>query len=197
MHLDVGILVVPSEAGSDSGTSAPGHWTLRAVFREHAGYVWRVLRHLGVAEAELDDACQEVFVVVSRRLAEYEPRASMRSWLYGIARRVASQFRRRSPRRREEPLETLPERAREPEQVAALERAQARDALYAILDELRTEQREVYVLYEIEQLTMPEVAEALGCPVQTAYSRYRSARKYVQAEVQRLASHEPLRRETP
>ena len=150
-----------------------------AVFREHAPYVWRVMRRLGVREADAEDLCQEVFVVVHRRLAEFEGRSSLRTWIYGIAIRVASDHRRRAHVRREQPTEEVPEERRSAPQIAELEREQARAMLDAALRELDEDKRAVFVLYEIEGLEMKDVAEAVGCPLQTAYSRLHAARKRV------------------
>src|SRR4051812_1143348 len=75
--------------------------TVAEVFREHAPFVWRALRRLGVREADVEDACQEVFVVVHRRLADFEGRSSVRTWVYGICVRVASDWRKRAHVRRE------------------------------------------------------------------------------------------------
>src|SRR5262245_7483674 len=69
--------------------------SVRQIFDEHARYVWRTLRHLGVADADLEDVCQEVFVTVHRKLPEFEGRSKLRTWLYGICLRVASDYRRR------------------------------------------------------------------------------------------------------
>ncbi|HJL17363.1 MAG TPA: sigma-70 family RNA polymerase sigma factor [Sandaracinaceae bacterium LLY-WYZ-13_1] len=164
----------------------------RDLFRAHAAYVFRLLRHFGVDDAELDDATQDVFVVVHRRVSDLDDRGSPRSWLYGIARRVASQYRRRSPRRRERPLSASPERSVAPTQLEAVQRRQARETLHALLGQLPEAQREVFVLYEIEQLPMRDVAETLGCPLQTGYSRLRTARDKLE---QLLAA--PTRRSTP
>ncbi|MBS2013464.1 MAG: RNA polymerase sigma factor [Deltaproteobacteria bacterium] len=159
------------------------------IFREHGPFVWRALRRLGVAPSDADDACQEVFVVVYRKLGEYEGRAQMRTWLYGIAVRVAAAHRRKAHTRHEVPTEepvgpetataTTPEgEAADREALAILDRA---------LDELDEDKRAVFVLYEIEGLEMPEVAEALSCPVQTAYSRLHAARKDVERAMKRAA----------
>ena len=71
------------------------------IFREHAPFVWRVVRRLGVAESDTADVCQEVFVVIHRRLAEFEGRSSVRTWVYGICVRAVSDYWRRVLRRRE------------------------------------------------------------------------------------------------
>ena len=159
------------------------------IFREHGPFVWRALRRLGVAPSDADDAVQEVFVVVYRKLGEYEGRAQMRTWLYGIAVRVAAAHRRKAHTRHEVPTEepvapetstgTTPEgEAADREALALLDRA---------LDELDEDKRAVFVLYEIEGREMPEVAEALSCPVQTAYSRLHAARKDVERAMKRAS----------
>jgi RNA polymerase sigma-70 factor (ECF subfamily) len=161
------------------------------VFDEHARYVWRTLRHLGVAEQDLDDASQEVFVVVLRRLSDFEGRSALRTWIYGICTRVASEHRRSTRRRREDPTPSPPVRSAPAHQVEDVERARAQERLLAVLDELDDDRRAVFVLYEIERLQMSEVAEAIGCPVQTAYSRLHSARRQLIAAYDAAA---PVRR---
>ena len=154
---------------------------VRAVFDEHARYVWRALRHLGVPEADVEDLCQEVFVVVQRKLADFEGRSELRTWLYGICLRVASDHRRRAHVRRERPHADPSEGlAAAPGQNPDVQ-VEARLALQALLDELDEDKRAVLVLYELEGLTMKEVAEVVGCPLQTAYSRLHAARTHVRA----------------
>lgn len=154
----------------------PAREEFRAIFREHAPFVWRALRRLGVAEADVEDVAQEVFLVVHRRLAEFEGRSRMSTWIYGICLRVASDHRRRAHVRRERPTDRPPERVGSAPQPKELEQRQARALLDAALARLDEPKRAVFVLYEIEELPMKEVAEALGCPLQTAYSRLHAAR---------------------
>lgn len=148
---------------------------LDALFREHARYVWRCLRHLGVADADVDDVCQEVFITAQRKLPEFEGRSTLRSWLYGIALRIASDHRRSAYVRRErafaDPGELDDTSGRDPHADT-----EARQALHVLLGELDQDRRDVVVLYEIEGFSMKEVAELVGCPLQTAYSRLYSAR---------------------
>ncbi len=158
---------------------------LTAIFREHAPFVWRALRRLGVHERDVEDVCQEVFVVVHRKLGDFEGRSSMRTWIYGICARTASDYRRSGRVRREIVTDAPPEAAGDAAQHDAVALRQARATLDKILDELDDDKRAVFVLYEIEELTMAEVAEALGCPLQTAYSRLHAARKAVEASVER------------
>lgn len=158
---------------------------LSAVFRDHAPYVWRVLRKLGIPEAEAEDLCQEVFVVVHRKLPEFEGRSSLTTWLYGICVRTASDHRRRARVRHEQVTEDVPEGRESAPQAKDLARRQARALLDSALESLDEDKRAVFVLFEIEDLTMNEVAVSVGCPLQTAYSRLYAARDIVQRHFER------------
>lgn len=160
--------------------------SLPEIFRQYAPFVWRALRRLGVPEADVEDVCQEVFVVVHRKLGDFEGRSSLRTWIYGICARTASDYRRSGRVRREVVTDAPPDTAHEGGQHDAVALRQARAKLDRILDTLDDDKRAVFVLYEIEELTMAEVADSLGCPLQTAYSRLHAARKIVEAGV---ASH--------
>jgi RNA polymerase sigma-70 factor (ECF subfamily) len=163
----------PSEHGS-----AP---TLAELFTAHAGFVWSLLRRLGVRVADVEDVSQEVFVVAHRRLPSFEPRANPRTWLYGIAVRVASDYRRSARIRREELAASPPEPSLDAPQESALNAKRGLAWLDEVLEQLDDDKRAVFVLYEIEQLTMSEIAPIVGAPLQTAYSRLHAARKHVQA----------------
>jgi RNA polymerase sigma-70 factor (ECF subfamily) len=162
--------------------------TAAEVFRQHAPFVWRSLRALGVAQADVADVCQEVFVTVHRKLPTFEGRSTLRTWLYGICTRTASDYRRRAPRRREVLTDDPPDEGTNGGADEAVALRQARRLLNRILDELTEEQRAVFVLYEIEELSMSDVAEALGCPLQTAYSRLSAARRHVEIRATALGS---------
>jgi RNA polymerase sigma-70 factor (ECF subfamily) len=151
--------------------------TFSTLFADHAPYVLRVMRHLGVAERDIQDQCQEVFVAVFRGLSGFAGRSSLRTWIYGICVRVASNHRRRAHVRRERPVSELPEQASPAVQDEALEERRGHPSLRRWLDRLAPEQRDVFVLYELEELSMKEVAEVCGCPLQTAYSRLHAARR--------------------
>ena len=146
------------------------------VFSEYAPFVLRVLRHLGVPTADLQDQAQEAFVAVFRALPSFAGRSSLRTWVYGICVHVASNYRRRAYVRRERSVSEPPEQVQAADQDEAFERSQGWPALRRLLDTLDAEKREVFVLYELEELSMREVAEACGCPLQTAYSRLHAAR---------------------
>lgn len=158
----------------------------RALVNEHFDFVWRLLRRLGVPAADADDAAQQVFIVGTRRLADIAA-GSERTFLYGSALRVASTMRRDSARR-----ERFMQRgAGEPEPAVRTphEEVERREAL-AVLDELLSamdnEQREVFVLCEIEELSAPQVATLVAVPVGTVASRLRRARQTFTSELERL-----------
>ncbi len=155
----------------------PARDDFRAIFRAHAPFVWRVLRRLGVAESDVEDVAQEAFLVVHRRLPEFEGRSQLSTWIYGICVRVASDHRRRAHVRREQPTDRPPERVGSAPQPKELEQRQARALLDTALAHLDDDKRAVFVLFEIEEVPMKEVADALGCPLQTAYSRLHAARR--------------------
>jgi RNA polymerase sigma-70 factor, ECF subfamily len=154
------------------------------LYESEFAYVWRNLRRLGVSDAQLDDATQDVFLVVYRRLDDFESRSTLRTWIFGIVLRVASTYRRTAARRRTEPLE---ENAANAEFAAEemVDRAQAGRLLRRLLDDLDDDRRAVFVMAELEQMTAPEIAEALGVNLNTVYSRLRIARRDVNAALER------------
>lgn len=158
---------------------------LRQVFDEHARYVWRVLRHLGIPDAELDDLCQDVFLVVHRQLPSFEGRSKLSTWLYGICVRTASDYRRRARVRYERPSADPAASLEADSGLSPDARVGAKHELLHLLATLDEEKRTVLVLYEIEGLGMNEVAEIVGCPLQTAYSRLHAARALVLAAAER------------
>jgi RNA polymerase sigma-70 factor (ECF subfamily) len=145
------------------------------VYATHVAFVWRVLRTFGLSEAQLEDAVQDVFLVVHRRLAEWEGRAAMTTWLFAIARRVAAAHRRRAGGDRTEEL--VEEPAGGDDTFAAMSRAQAAATVFAILQQLDEDKRIVLALVELEGLSVPEVARMLDLNLNTAYSRLRLARQ--------------------
>lgn len=165
---------------------------LATVFREHGPFVHRILRRLGVHPADVDDAFQEVFIVIHRRLAEFEPEASVRPWVYGICVRVASRARRRRTTSREVAAEEASEPMDPTTPIDSVATKQACEVLSVILNEIDDDKRAVYVLHELEDLSVPEVAKALGCPVQTAYSRLRTAQRAVADAVRKYRLREGI-----
>ena len=153
---------------------------LRTMMDDHFETVWRSLRRLGVPESGADDSAQQVFVVASRRLTEIEV-GGERGYLLGIALRVASDARRSLRRRREVPIDTetvsLSTLAGPPQPDEALEQKRALEVLATLLDDMPDELREAFVLFELEELSAPEVARVLSVPVGTVASRVRRARE--------------------
>jgi len=154
------------------------HVDFDELFETHAGFVWRALGRLGVATGDLADASQEVFIVIHRQLPGFEGRSSLKTWMYEICLRVAGAYRNKAFRRREQVGEA-PVASYEARQEDELDWRRARAYLMAVLAQLDEEKREVFVLYDLEGLSMPEVVEVLHCPITTAYSRLEAARKVV------------------
>lgn len=154
-----------------------------AVYRSNYDFVWRCVRRLGVPSARLDDATQEVFVIVHRRLRDYNGRAPLRSWLFGILRKVAATQRRRAQREACPPDSGLTAVPASPEDQFA--RQQAADWVERFLDRLDEEQRAVFVLAECEGVSVVETARTLGINANTAYSRLRLARRRFVRAVER------------
>jgi RNA polymerase sigma-70 factor (ECF subfamily) len=145
---------------------------------------------MGVPESDVPDVAQEVFVILRRKLHNVRSPAALRSFIYGIALREASDHRRQARVRYERVAPSLPEAPVEPTQERELERARAIALLERALGHLDEDKRAVFVLYELEELDMREVASAVGCPLQTAYSRLHAARAAVTAAFER-AGHTP------
>jgi RNA polymerase sigma-70 factor (ECF subfamily) len=153
--------------------------------------LWRSLRRLGVPEADVEDAAQEAFVVIHRKLPEFEGRSSLKTWIFGICMRVASDWRKRAHIRREAPMEEAPERTTSGETpTRQIAMKQARTVLDQALAGLDEDKRAVFVLFELEQASMHEVAEAVGVPLQTAYARLYAARRFIETW---LAEHQEAR----
>ncbi len=172
---------LPAESFPCSG-AAP---SFEHVFQEHAAFVWRALRRLGVHASDVEDVCQEVFLTVHRRLDAFEARASLRTWIYGITVRTAANERRKQ-RRRPEDLVEAPDAIVPEQQIEQLQQRQAVAMLDAVLDRIDDEKRAVFVLFEIEEVPMRDVAEAVGCPLQTAYARLYAGRRQYDAALRRL-----------
>jgi RNA polymerase sigma-70 factor (ECF subfamily) len=159
------------EAGPVMGPRLP----FRQIFDQHIAAVGRTLRYLGVAEADLTDAAQEVFLVVNRRYGEFHGRAALSTWIHEICIRVAMDRNKRRKRRREDIVSEPPEVRVDADQHASLERQEERALVRRLLDQLDERQRQIIVLHEIERLPMRLVAEIAGVPLQTAYTRRTTA----------------------
>lgn len=167
------------------------------LYRENFTFVWRVLRRFGVAEGELDDAVQETFLVVYRRLDGFDGRAATSTWLYAIAVRVAATARRsaqrREARREQAGASMQGTGALDPER--AVSDREAEDILQQILSDLGDDQRTVFVLADLEGLPIPEIARIVGSRVSTIHSRLRLARQRFDRVLGRLHAQESGRQE--
>src|SRR4051812_22321619 len=169
--------------------------TFEVVYGEHFRFVWRSLRRLGVREADIADAVQDVFLVVHRRLGEFEGRSKVTTWLYGICFRVARDRRRLAHARRQVDDETdLTERPDDRADVSAeAERRQGLLLLETILDEMPIEQRAVFTLFELDAMSGESIAEALEIPLGTVYSRLRIARDQFRKSLSRMQAKDRFR----
>lgn len=168
------------------------------IYDRHFDFVWRNVRRLGVPEAQLDDAVQEVFLVVHRRLSEFEGRSSLRTWLFGILARVASDHRRALRRKNPHAFggaidahTIADERAEGPHD--RMVRSEGVRLLHRVLDQLDDDKRAVFVLAELEQMSAPEIAEAVGANLNTVYARLRAARRDFEQAVARERARDTWR----
>ncbi|MBN2191501.1 MAG: sigma-70 family RNA polymerase sigma factor [Polyangiaceae bacterium] len=152
-----------------------------AVFLKSADFVWRTLHRMGIPPSDVEDVLQEVYVVVHRRLDSFDHDCRLTTWLFGICLKVANRHRRRAYFRHERWGDEAPVLIDEddPERIAA--RRQARRLLSQALDALGPEKRAVFVMFELEGQSCAEIAEVMGVPVGTVYSRLHTARRRVAA----------------
>jgi RNA polymerase sigma-70 factor, ECF subfamily len=162
----------------------------KAVYQEYFDFVWTSARRLGIQPSGMDDLIQEVFLVIHAKLHTVEKRESLRSWIYSVVRRTASNHRR--ARRVHADASSGPPGdgealSREPTPLENTERNAGFQLLMSLLDQLDGPKREIFALVDVEDLSVPEAAEVLGIPLNTAYSRLRVARQNFEAA---LARHE-------
>jgi RNA polymerase sigma-70 factor (ECF subfamily) len=178
-----------SESEKPEGATPSLGAELAEIYRAHFTAVWRGLKRLGVPEPSLEDAVQDVFLIVHRRAGDFEGRSSVRTWVYGIAVRVAKDYRRseaRHAQRVERLAEHLESDASPRTPADEAERREANRLLHAALARLDDEQRDVLVLVELEQLPVREAAAALGVRVRTCQRRLRAARAAFELALQSL-----------
>jgi RNA polymerase sigma-70 factor (ECF subfamily) len=192
-------MISPLAAAESPRDAQPGFATVpsfEALYQGHFAFVWRTLWRLGVWQASVADAAQDVFLVIHRRHGDLLGSEVARSWVYGIVVRVARDYRRSQLRKGlpsgVDPDEVSDPQARSPAQ--RLELHQAVVVLNRLLDTLDDEKREVLVLVELEQMTVPEIAELLGAKPNTVYTRLRAAR---QEFARALARHRANDRKQP
>ncbi len=162
----------------------------KTIYRQYFDFVWASARRLGVPSEAMDDVVQEVFVVIHTKVQTVEKPEALRSWIYGVVRRTVSSHRR--ARRTEvsngPSLDAGTEApSHEPTPFEHSERNADLELLSTLLNELDEPKRELFALVELDELTVPEAADVLQIPLNTAYSRLRAARQAFEAA---LARHE-------
>jgi len=167
----------------------------RALFETEFPYVFTALKRLGVRDSDLEDVTHDVFVAVYRSLPNYDATRPLRPWLFGTAFRVASDYRRLARHRRErlgdadaEPVDD------EPAADDQVEATEERLLVVEALDALDLDRRAVLVMHDIDGHSIPDVADALSIPLNTAYSRLRIAREQFRAAIHRLRARQDHRR---
>ncbi len=183
-------LVDDEAAPRESAASPP---TLEQVYRANLDFVRRSLVRLGVSGAELDDATHDVFLVVARRLPEFEGRSKIQTWIFAIAMHVARGLRRDAARlgRKRDAIAQVeaqlhgPAGRRDP-----FGKGDAARTLHALLEVLDDDKRAVFIMSELEQMTAAEIATVLEIPQATVYSRLRLARQRLERAVARIEAHE-------
>jgi RNA polymerase sigma-70 factor (ECF subfamily) len=167
------------------------------VYEAHFRFVWRCLRSLGVRDDALEDAVQDVFMVVHDKLHGFDGRANLRTWIYSIALRVARRYRARVAQDAKKFVSTDADSGEANETSGALppatgdlerelDNSERLELARRALEELDDEKREAFVLACVEQMSAPEIAEITGLPLNTVYSRIRAARLAFAARVARL-----------
>jgi RNA polymerase sigma-70 factor (ECF subfamily) len=159
------------------------------VYEDQFSYVWSSLRRLGIPERHLEDVAHDVFIVVHRQLDTYDPDRPIKPWLFGIAFRVASDHKKKKAN--QEVLEedvSVADPAPGPE--ALHDAADRRRLVMRALDALDDDRRAVFVMHEIDELSAPDIAGALGIPVNTVYSRLRIAKERFADAVRRWSARD-------
>lgn len=162
--------------------------TIDKLYRDHVDQIWRVIRRLGVPEAQAEDATHDVFLVAHRKLDTFEHRSTPRTWLHGIAIRVARRYRSRLGRTVPLMDDQLPTSERTLD--GEVHRAQGLALLDRVLERMSDRKREVFILHEIEELPGREIGQILEIPMFTVYSRLRAARKQFDELLAQLAREE-------
>ena len=170
-------------ADKSGGTELEPSRELAELARKCMPSIWRQLSFMGVHEADVQDVCQQVFVLALRRWTTFRGESSREAWLHGIARNCASNYRKALHRRTSahQSYGAVQALSLEAEKAADchMESSESLNHLKALLDQLPEDVRIVYVLYMIEGLEMSEIAYREGIPLQTGYSRLNAARKLV------------------
>lgn len=190
-------VMAEANVSTDSRTESPTEaLDLRQVYAENFQSVWRNLHRLGVPDIVLDDAVQDVFLVVHRRRCEFAGRSSLRTWIFGIVLRVAKDYRR-AARRHAVRVQRYADAIVHGSELSGpsedAERREANRLLHLILEELDDEERAVFVFVELEQLSVREAAAAAEMSLATCQRRLRRARIAFDAALSRRTHQTPGR----
>jgi RNA polymerase sigma-70 factor (ECF subfamily) len=173
----------PGSVARTASSDDPETPVLEHIYTDRARFVWLSLQRLGVARADCEDLCHDVFIVIQARLAEFESGAKLSPWIFGICAKVAANYRRRAYRHLEQVEGSMSEDRLQPptagidspERIVENRRAMAKAE--AVLQRLDPMKRAVFVMFELEGLSCPEIAAELEVPVGTVYSRLHAARE--------------------
>jgi RNA polymerase sigma-70 factor (ECF subfamily) len=173
-----------TDSGGEVSAALPA---FQAVYDQYFDFVWSSARHLGVDAAAMDDVVQEAFIVIYSRLHTLKRPDALRSWIYGVVRRTVSDHRRsRRARGDASAVEAGGElESNQPTPAELAEKNSELELLAYLLAQLDETKREVFRLVELEEMSVPEVADALEIPLNTAYSRLRAARQAFEAALAR------------
>jgi RNA polymerase sigma-70 factor (ECF subfamily) len=167
------------------------------LYREYLPFVWRTVRRLGASDSAIEDVVQEIFVAVHRSLDTFEGRSSVRTWVFGIVVHTVRNWRRAHARRtrwiRPQELGQI-EAVADPRAERAVSVAFELRMLQQLLDAMSDDKREVFVLVEVGEMSVPEVAEALRINLNTAYARLRAARAEFESSLGRQRARDATRR---
>lgn len=171
-----------------------GPVTLAKIYEAHFDFVWRNARRLGVPEDGADDVTQDVFIIVQRRIGTFDPRGSIRAWIFGILSRVVSDYRRSFRRKgsrnvsinHDQYANDVNTAAPDSSPLEGAERAERRHLLEQLLENLDEDKRTLLILSELEEWTLREIAELLGSNTSTIYSRLQAAKRAVEQVYARL-----------
>ena len=177
----------PTEAAAAPPSALP---PFEKVYRQYFQLVWSAAHRFGIPSDAIDDVVQEVFIVIHAKLSSLERPEALRSWIYGVVRRVSSNHRRAERTQHQDAYRTETQRELESSQPTPFEQTKTNadiQLLASLLAELDEPKREMFALVEVDQMTVPEAAELLEIPLNTAYSRLRAARQAFEAA---LNAHE-------
>ncbi len=164
------------------GANAPD---FSALYQHEFKFVWRAVQRLGASDSEVEDRVHDVFAIVVKRWATFDPERALKLWLYGIAYRVMLDHRRKLGNH-EEPVDVVSLHAHEADPEQSAVRTQGLSLARQIIDSIDLNRKAVLVMHDLEEIPMPQVAEALEIPLNTAYSRLRLARHEFNEKAARL-----------